>query len=66
MLRYTIRQQLILEKQIFKEMAWYRYRAAFEIVDHDSMSSCVMNVEVTKIWATSEIFWTANKQNEIN
>lgn len=49
MLRYTIRQQLILEKQIFKEMAWYHYRAAFEIVDHDSMSSCVMNVEVTKI-----------------
>lgn len=50
----------------FKEMAWYRYRAAFEIVDHDSMSSYVMNVEVTKIWATSEIFWTPNKQNQIN
>lgn len=47
-------------------MAWYRHRAAFEIVAHDSMSSCVMNVEVTKIWATSEIFWTPNKQNQIN
>jgi hypothetical protein len=42
------RQQLILEKWIFKTMSWYCYRAAFKIVDRDSMSSCVMNVEVRK------------------